>query len=548
MAHEHLRKFPARWDFAYWPILGIIFVLAIRLRAELPLIPFLDFDSWDYLSPAMSSLVHGAAAPTYREFLYPWLLEQLLRIQPNFAAISGVQHGMGILAGGFLILAWHRMRVFLPQGLLTETFHRLGGLIIATLYLFSTILVLDEHKIRPEAFFIFDIALCLWLATEFSRKVFRFRFDFQAGIFAACLIFLSSAAYYLRPYFGFGVACALLPVFIALICRPGNGAAKVGSVICGLGLVAGLLVWPDHWVHSAAGRTGNKYFLAESLFCSSAEIVYDVVQKDAHVLSPSDSKRPIVENFLRSMNQVIGHPSKAYAGFIRFDPDDVRYLGPCGELIRSLNHNESEIKNFYSHYYLRAWKEYPVRMIEKITAQLWFFFSPPRYRIYDPEKDIDVRLQLRRSKQVLLENRPYRWAPFQDYTNGILSLQEIPQSVHMPAFAVLAGHVMNPLYSVSLLLVLIVAAILQFGWMKLKDPGFKTASLWALYLFSYNIGMSFTIAFVFVMGQRRYTFGQTPLSAMSQCFALVLLVSFISVFIQSFKEKPPRNGDSGVPC
>ncbi len=545
MFRDQPRKFPVGWETAYWTILAIIFGAAIRLRTQLPSIPFLDFDSWDYLQPAIAPLAQGTGAPTYREFLYSWLLEQILRVWPNFTAIIVVQHSVGILAGGLLILAWHRMRNFLPSGVLVKALHRAGGLMVAALFLFAEIIMLDEHKIRPEVFFVFVIALCLLLATEFSRRVFlRDRyFGFQAGILAVCLIFFSSAAYFLRPYFGFGVLCPLLPVLIALILRPGSWAVKIGTVLCGIGLVAGLLIWPDHYVHSAHGATGNEYFLAESLFCSSAEMVYDLVQKDAHVLPASDPRRPIVENFLRSLNQVIGHPMKTYAGFTRFDPDDVRYFGPVGELKKSLNYNEKKIKDFYYSYYFRAWKEYPLRIIRKIAAQLWFFYSPPRYRIYDPEKYIDVPFELNRSKQILLKYRSYAWVPFQNYTHSILSLQGLHQTVHMPSLVLLIGRIMNATYFVSLLLTLIAVVALQLGW--LKDRSFKATSLWALYLFSYNFGMSFTIAFVFVMGQRRYTFGQTPFSVVSHCFALVFLLSLVPALIQLFKERSQRTSSAG---
>lgn len=535
MFRDPPRKLPGSWEAAYWAILAIIFAAAIRLRMQLPSIPFLDFDSWDYLQPAIAPLAQGAAAPTYREFLYSWLLEQTLRIWPNFMAITTLQHSMGILSGAFLMLAWHRMRIFLPHGVLVKALHRVGGLLVAALFLFAMIIILDEHKIRPEAFFIFIVTLCLWLATEFSRRVLLrdCYFGFKVGVLAVCLIFLSSAAYFLRPYFGFAILCPILPVLIALILRPGSWVIKSGTVLCGLGLVVCLLIWPDHYVHSVHGPTGNKYFLGESLFCSSAEMVYDLVQKDAQILPASDPRRPIVENFLRSLNQVINHPSKAYAGFSRLDPDDVRYLGPVGELKKSLNSNEKEIKDCYYSYYFRAWKEFPLRMIRKIAAQLWFFYSPPRYRIYDPEEYIDVSLELERSKQVLLENRSYAWIPFQNYTRNVLSLQGLHQKVHIPSLALLIGRIMNATYSVSLLLTLIAAAALQFGW--LKDE--KIASRWALYLFSYNFGMSFTIAFVFVMGQRRYTYGQTPFSALSNCFALVFLLSLIPVLVELFKKR-----------
>lgn len=535
MTYSRLRTLLLGWEVVYWGFLVIIFAVAIRLRIQLPAIPFLDPDSWDYLQPAITSLT-GGSGTTYREFLYPWLLEHILRLWPSFKTIIVLQHSAGISAAGLLLMAWHRMRVFLPNGVTVDALHRVGGWTLTALYLFAMISLLNEHKIRPEAFFILIVALCIWLATEFSRDVFRSRnFGLRAGLFGVLLIFFPAVAYYLRPYYGFGVLSTFLPVFVALVWTPNSWWTKFGTLIVGTALVFGFLVWPDRQFHNKQ-RTGNEYFLAEGLFCSSAETVYDLLQEDARVL-PDDPRRSTVEVILASMNRLAIHSSKIYAGFIHFNPDDVRYRGPAEVLKKSLNWDDRQIKRFYYSYYFRAWRQYPLRMIKKITAQLWDFYSPHRKRIYDRKEFLDVSLELQRSKQILLEHRIKEWAPFQEYTRQVLALQGPNQLVNMPKFIRVLGNLMNPIYFVSLLLTLLVAIALSLGWLREEGRIFKTTSLWALYLFSYNFGMSFTIAFVHVIAQRRYTYGQTLFSALSQCFALIFLLSLATTLLSIRRQR-----------
>lgn len=524
------------WEIVYYALLAVIFTVAIHLRVQLPPVPFLDWDSWDYLQPAITPFVQGTEIPTYREFFYPWLLKQMLWGCPNFSIIIIVQHSVGILAAILILLTWHRMRIFLPLGMTVDVLHRAGGLILTALYLFAQISVLDEHKIRPEAFLELAIALSLWVATEFSRRTFlKQRFGMREGALGVLLIFLSSVAYYLRPYYGIGVLCALLPLFVALVMIPGNRMIKGGSLVCSVALVFVLLVCPDRQVHSLHKFSGNDYYLAETLFCSSAEMVYDLLQKDAHTLPADDPKRPIAENMLQYMNMVIGHPSNHYAGYTRFDPDDVRYYGPMGNLKRDLQWDGKQVKDFCYSYYFRAWEQYPFRMFKKILDQLWFFYSPPRYRVYDPEKSLDASNELQRSKEVLQNEPSYSWTPFQNYKYQVLSLQGRNWVIKMPKLVLFMGRIMNALYSVSLLLTLIATVALQLGWLKETRNTLKYTGFWALYLFSYNFGMSLTIALVHVMGQRRYTFGQTLFSALSECFALVFLFSLIPALLPLLK-------------
>lgn len=540
MIRSRIRSLPLSWEIIYYAVIVIIFGTGIWLRVQLPSVPFIENDSWDYLTPIFNRLGQNTFSSTFREFLYPFLLGCMFWTYPNFTTIIVVQHIAGFLTAIILIITWHRMRVFLPEEKFVDILHRCGGCVLTAAYFLPNVTIFLEHAIRPEIFFQLSGALCLFLATEFSRKTFRtYYFGVRAGVLGIFLIFFSLVAYYLRPYFGFGIVCALLPVIIAIIKIPGKWVTKCSSVVFGLLLVYVLLVTPDKRFHSITKNTSrakNASYLAQTLFASSGDVIYDLLQKDVRALSVEDQNRPILESLLRSMDQISYSPRIVY-GFTRLYPDDVLYRGPIDNLRQHLHGDEKRMKDFCYHYYFRAWETHPFRMIKKVIVHLWYFYCPIGGRVFECGGKVITPVRIQKNVESLQNeySLSYGWPPYQDYMRRSIALQQTTlQAVKIPIFMKILGICMNALYSFSLVLTLFFTVALHSGWLKneAKSTSFKRASIWACYLFSYNFGISLTIAVVHEMPQYRYHFGQTLFSALSECFALVFLAAMIAFIRQ----------------
>src|SRR5215468_10703979 len=106
-----IERFP--WQFCYWSGLVLLFALAAWERFRLPLDPIADPDTWGYLSPALRKLTGCEFGHTNgRNFIYPGFVYLVLRAFGDFRAITLIQHVLGLLAGGVLLLSWRRVRVF----------------------------------------------------------------------------------------------------------------------------------------------------------------------------------------------------------------------------------------------------------------------------------------------------------------------------------------------------------------------------------------------------------------------------------------------------
>lgn len=80
--------------------LGLLFGCAAVHRFKLPPWPFGEPDTWGYLHPAISKLSGGPFAHTdARNFLYPGFLFLILAATKSFAAITIVQHSLGLGTG-----------------------------------------------------------------------------------------------------------------------------------------------------------------------------------------------------------------------------------------------------------------------------------------------------------------------------------------------------------------------------------------------------------------------------------------------------------------
>ena len=186
----------------YWINLSWFFALAAWQRFALPLTTA-DPDFWGYLSPALRKLTGSEFGHTQgRNFLYPGLLYLLLRASGDFRVITIVQHLLGLAAGGVFLLTWRRLRVFVPESLVSLRLHDGLGLVGAATYLLAAETTRIETQLRPEAVCGFLLSLNLYFTFQFIYYSFISERRTAALVYGSAsvlsLLFLAST----RPSFG----------------------------------------------------------------------------------------------------------------------------------------------------------------------------------------------------------------------------------------------------------------------------------------------------------------------------------------------------------
>src|SRR4029453_9385517 len=109
-------------QFAYWSAIVVIFAWAAWLRFRLPLDPIAV---QSYVMPALRKLIGAEFGHLHLggTIIYPGFVYLLVRAFGDFRAITVIQHLLGLLAGGVLLLTWKRIRDFIPSARLPYPFH-----------------------------------------------------------------------------------------------------------------------------------------------------------------------------------------------------------------------------------------------------------------------------------------------------------------------------------------------------------------------------------------------------------------------------------------
>src|SRR5438105_10451601 len=93
----------------YYAVCAVVLAWGAFQRFHLPPWPLADADTWGYLNPALSKLTAGVFQHSEgRNFVYPGFLFLVLRTFKSFPAITIVQHTLGLLTGGLLLVCWRQ--------------------------------------------------------------------------------------------------------------------------------------------------------------------------------------------------------------------------------------------------------------------------------------------------------------------------------------------------------------------------------------------------------------------------------------------------------
>jgi hypothetical protein len=154
----------------YWIAVVSLFTYAAFLRFRLPLEPILDYDIWGYLSPAVGKLIGTGFAHHLRNYFYPFFLFLVLKCFSDFRPIAITQHLLGLAPGAIFLLAWQRIRSFMPAPRLPHLVHAFIGLIAVAIYLTGEEPIRFETDVRPEGIISFLAILNIFLILEFWHR------------------------------------------------------------------------------------------------------------------------------------------------------------------------------------------------------------------------------------------------------------------------------------------------------------------------------------------------------------------------------------------
>jgi hypothetical protein len=362
----------------YWTVFALVWTWAIWQRFALPLTPIADPDTWGYLSPALRKLTGAEFDHSQgRNFLYPGFLYLVLRCFGDFRAIGIVQHLLGLTGGGFFLLTWRRLRVFVPDSLVNPALKDALGLAGAAIYLLASDTIRIETQLRPEGVCPFLISVNLYFAIQFISCSFLERRRIGAVIYGSATGLTSLLLASSKPSFWFAAIVVMVPV-IGFFLRPNWVRQKIALALA-MVLLASLVLWPERILSrkDAASQT----FLPSMLFVIHADLIRDQMAADLRENASLPYSRDWLERVYVALNSEIAKSEANYPGHYRslqFDPEYL-WFDPSSitaQLRREFGSNSSALCDFYRFYYWRTWQRRPFRALQKVARQFSIYYYP----------------------------------------------------------------------------------------------------------------------------------------------------------------------------
>lgn len=530
----------------YFWVIAVLFVHAVVDRFHLPLMPFSDPDTWGYLFPGVSLLSGGGFVHTAgRGFPYPLFVCGILKVFGDFRYISIVQHTLGLLAGGLLVLTWERGLRFFRPGPVGWIVHRVLGWTMVGCFLGARTSVLLEHSIRPESIFPFFTILAACLGTEYAIAFWQkknLRLSFFIGLF---LVFDSLFVYFLKPAWGFGTGFAMLPVLVSLLQLRGRYLYKVAILAIPLVIAAAGLWYPEKVLVEKYDKTSDE-FLPSLLMFFNAPAVRNEMAAELNGTRPLAYDRQLVQMAMKFIDAELNAPHRTRAQVLAaggelthagakkyltytvlgYDPDNLLYRHDqptclMVELSNRFGDDTAGYAAFCMHYYKAAWAHQPAAMVHKIWAQLWAFYSMSSSPFGGRGDKIEIIKQVPRTLGSVDLNEK-RLPAFVNYIKTVRgeagSTQIWKEKRTVSREQKFFHHIYLPAFCFSILLSILV-------WVK-RDmfSAFAEPGLWTLYLFGFNLGNVLTIAVVHTVQVGRYVQNQLIFTLIAECAGALLLV------------------------
>lgn len=503
----------------------MIFGWAAWQRFALPLDPIADPDVWGYLAPALRKLVGAEFGHTYgRNFVYPAFVFSILRVFADFRAIVVIQHLLGLVAGGLLLLTWRRARLFVPDSRLSRAAHDGLGLVAAAIFLWAGEPIRFEMQLRPEGVCAFLVSINLYLALQFIACCFVEKRPGAAvgyGIGTSFTAVLLASA---KPSFALMALVPLVPVGIFFL-RRGWLRQKIALAV-GAGMGAALLLVPEYFLirHDETSRT----FLPTTLFVNHADLIRDQMADDLERGAESPYPREQVKRIHDALRTEIAKSSAARPGHywsLGFDPDYLMYRDSiAAQLRREFDNNIPELCAFYRHYYGRIWQERPLRVLRKIVIQMSLFYSE-MCPAYNREKSLSIASGYADGANILgLEPHPELWTaypPAVEFVERTRLLARSAPVIRQPAPLRMTLSFLAGMYRPLLWVAVALSAAILF------QQRYRRRLAWlavvVLFLYAYNAAACLEVAIINLLEVRRYLTVQMFFTTLAQFFALWLL-------------------------
>jgi hypothetical protein len=516
------------WPVCYWSTLVLVFAWAIWQRFTLPLDPIADPDVWGYLAPALRKLSGAEFGHSEsRNFLYPGFLYLVLRCFGDFRAIGIVQHLLGLVGGGVLLLTWRSIRAFVPDSLVASSFHDALGLAGAAIYLLANETTRIETQLRPEGVCAFLISLNLYFVIRFISCAFLEYRRTGAILYGSASVLTSLVLASARPNFWLTVFVAMVPV-AAFFLRQNWWQQKIALGLA-TGLIASVVLWPERILSSKDEE--SQTFLPIMLFVIHADLIRDQMAADLKKNASLPYSRDWLERVYVALNREIAKSEANYPGHypsLKFDPEYL-WFEPSSittQLRRELGRNAS-LSAFCCFYYWRTWQRQPLHALQKVARQFSIYYFPrcPAYtsiKIW-PLTDVYQRAVTR------LESEKYRKLAqsvpaFTDFLRRTKSLAQSAPITEQPGLLRRTLAELAASYLPLLLLTVILSAIIF--WKQARWRPLRWLATFALFGFAYNAASCLEVAIVNSLEVQRYITVQMYATLLTQLLGLWLIFEF----------------------
>ena len=510
----------------YWTVVAMVFGLATWLRFRLPLDPIADRDTWTYLSPALRKLIGGAFEhmPYGRNFVYPGFLYLCLRFFGDFRAITVAQHLLGLLAGGVLLLAWQRTRIFLSNLRVTSAAHNALGLLATGTFLSANGPIHFEMQLRPEAVATFLVSVNLYLVIQFAASCFLENRQTAAAVYGIATILSSLLLADAKPSLVLVAIVAILPVGTFFF-RRGLPWQKLG-LAGGAAASVALLLLPEHFF--SRSDTVSEWYLPTQLFAIHANLIRDQIGDDLE----RNTKVPYPREWLARVHSTLDAEiakSGVHYSTLGLNPDYLMHkqTSIVAQLRNEFGSNMSGLSSFYWFYYRRVWLQRPLVMITKVVRQMGVFYAP-MCPAYSRERVWTLKNEYRLALAALSPEAKHKiweaYPPAVQFMGRTEMLAQDAPIVQHPALVRIALSILAGTYLTLFLVVLALSAIVftqeryrgHLGWL---------AAL-VLFVYSYNVASCLEVAVIHTLQNPRYVTVQVFFTILAQFLALWFLMEF----------------------
>jgi len=527
-----------RAAIVYYALCAVILGWAAFQRFHLPVWPLADQDTWGYLNPALIELTGGAFQHTGgRNFVYPGFLFLVLATFKSFAAITIVQHTLGLLTGAVLLGCWHQIRRFLEVGAVGRHTHEIAGVLLLAIYLLSSQPIIAEHQLRPEGITPFFAVLDILLTLKFIEQRYLRGEQWCSAWLGAAVVFVSFLLLSLKPSFGLTALFTMLPVLLSLLHRKATWIERL-ILIAAVAISALLLVLPEHYLAKSDPATTS--FLPEDLFYIHANLIADQMDEDIACGACGERGCEWLDRIKSELREEMRRSWELNPNYrsLGFDPNYLMYTSKVIQQWRQKFFQGENAKRFrfYWYYAKRTLMKHPARVLLKVWREMRLFYSASN-QPFLTSREIALTEPYRRTIEVLQSPafRPtlLRFLPGNKYEASCASLTSAHWAVSQPERIRRCNGMLRRAYLPVFCAVLLASALLLCS-QKLR---FAVGMLWpaTLLVYSYNFGTCLETAIIHSLDDPRYITIQ---------FSFTLLAEFVGIYFLTHSNtvisvKPP---------